>query len=99
MARELKHIDIGDNPKLLQIIEEAHAGSESLVLCRENEDVAILQPVKRAARRRNFKGRPTSTNDPFWTIISSAEGPDDGVRDVSANKHGYLSDAYAATHE
>ncbi|HLZ10586.1 MAG TPA: hypothetical protein VKT80_18515 [Chloroflexota bacterium] len=99
MTKELKPIDISNSPEILRIVEEMRASNEPRVFRRDNEDVAILRPVKRAARRRVLRGRPTSADDPLWNIVGMAAGPDDGVTDVSTNKLKYLADAYADLHE
>ena len=99
MAKELHHIDISNSPELLRIVEEMRASNEPRVFQCGTEDVAILRPVKRAAKHRVLRGRPTTADDPLWNIVGIAAGPDDGVTDVSANKLTYLADAYAATHE
>jgi excisionase family DNA binding protein len=39
-------------------------------------------------------GRPTSAEDPLWSIIGIGESC--GPTDVASNKHKYLADAYSA---
>jgi hypothetical protein len=97
MAKELKHIDISDVPELLRIVEDMRATNEPRVLQRANEDVAILRPVKRPAKRRVLRGRPTSADDPLWKLVGIGES--EGPGDVSTNKYKYLADAYADLHE
>ena len=104
MARELRPIDISNNPELLRLAEEVAATQEPRVLRRESEEVAVLMPAppkkKRASRGRPVpRGKPTTEDDPLWNIIGLAEGPDDGITDVSANKLKYLAEAYTAQHE
>ncbi|TAK35109.1 MAG: hypothetical protein EPO21_07290 [Chloroflexota bacterium] len=99
MPKGLKHIDISQKGELLRIAEQVRSAKQPLVLSKGGEDVAVLRPLKRAARKPHSKGRPTSADDPFWSIIGMAAGPDDGVTDVSGNKHKYLSDAYDSTHK
>jgi excisionase family DNA binding protein len=43
-------------------------------------------------------GEPTSEDDPLWDIVGMIDDPD-GPTDVSSNKHKYLAEAYADTHE
>jgi hypothetical protein len=97
--RELKPIDISDVPELIYIVEEVRKTGEPRRLRRSGEDVAILRPIKRPARTRACRCCPTSADDALWKIIGNAEGPDDGTQDVSADKHTYLADAYAASPE
>jgi hypothetical protein len=99
MAKELEYIDITDRPELVQIVQQAQRANKSVMLRQDSKDVAILRLVKRAAKRRVLRGRPTSADDPIWNIVGMAAGPDDGVTDVSENKLKYLADAYADLHE
>jgi hypothetical protein len=96
MARELKHLDISDSPDLLRIVEEVRASNEPRVLQRDHVDVAILRPLKRPARKRIPKGRPTSADDALWRLVGIGES--EGPGDIARNKHKYLADAYADLH-
>jgi len=51
MARTLKHVDISDKPDLAQIAEEVRASQGPRALCRDGEDIAVVVPVKVAAKR------------------------------------------------
>jgi hypothetical protein len=93
MARELTPIDISAMPDLLRIAEEVRDTNQPRLLRRAGEDVAMVTPVKRRSTRA--RGKPTSADDPLWNIVGIADGPDDGVTDVSENKHRYLAEAYA----
>ena len=97
MARVVKHIDIGDSPDLLRVVEEVQASNEPRILRHAQEDVAILRPIKQSARRRVPKGRPTSADDPVWKLVGI--GASKGAGDISTNKHAYLADAYGNRHE
>ena len=104
MARELRPIDISNSPELLRLAEEVAATQEPRVLQRESEDLAVLMPAplkkKRALRGRPvLRGKPTTGDDPLWNIIGIAEGPDDGITDVSENKLKHLAEAYTAQQE
>lgn len=96
MARASEPIDISDNPDLLRLVEEVRANHEPRVLRRDNEDVAILRPLKRAAKTRIPKGRPAGADDPLWQLVGG--GASEGSGDVSTNKHRYLADAAADRH-
>lgn len=95
--RKMKHIDISNSPELLRIVEEARTSREPRVLRQDDEDVAILRPVKRLARKRIPRGRPTTAEDPLWRLVGIGES--EGSGDVSTNKHTYLGDAYADRHK
>jgi hypothetical protein len=97
MARELIHVDISQNPELLQLVEQAQSSNQPVVLRREREDVAILRVVKRPGKHRGLRGRPTGASDPLWKLIGIGES--EGPGDVSTNKHKYLADANANLHE
>jgi hypothetical protein len=55
LARELKSIDIGVNPKLMRIVEEVRSSNEPRVLRRDREDLVIVVPAKRARRPSRAK--------------------------------------------
>jgi hypothetical protein len=97
MARAAKPVDIGDSPDLLRLVEEMRADNAPCVLRRDHEDVAIVRPVKRSARSRGPRGRPTGADDPLWRLVGV--GASAGPGDVSANKHACLAAAYADRHE
>jgi hypothetical protein len=93
MAKEPKHIDISRMPELLSIAHEVQQTKQPAVLREENEDVAIVTPIKPAAKRGS-KGKPTSAADPLWDIVGIGEAEE--ATDVAANKYKYLADAYSA---
>ncbi len=97
MAPVVKPIDIGDSPDLLRLVEDIRASNSPRVLRRDNEDVAIIRPLKRAASTRIPRGRPASADDPLWQLVGV--GASEGSGDVSTKKHSYLADAYADRHE
>jgi hypothetical protein len=99
MAKELKHIDISNIPELVHLIEQMRASNEPRVLQREHEDVAILQPIKKARKSRVPRGKPFTKDDSLFNLIGIAKGRDDGIHDVSDNVDKYVAEAYADTHE
>ena len=92
MARALKRIDISRYPELLKLVEQARSANEPVMLHGDKEDVAILRPLKRPAKQRIPRGRPTSADDPLWKIIGMARS--EGPGDVSENVDKYLAEAY-----
>jgi len=70
MATELKSIDIGRLPELVRLACEVKETREPRVLRWEGEDIAILVPVKPAARPRR---RARSKAD-YEAFLSSAGG-------------------------
>jgi len=71
-----------------------------LVRVREESLEQLMQPIavngaeRAKPQRRLPRGKPTSADDPLWSIIGI--GRSDGPTDVSANKHKYLAEAYEA---
>jgi hypothetical protein len=93
VAKELKRIDISRIPELLSIAHEVQRTNEPRILRQDSEDVAMLTPIKPAAKRGS-KGKPTSAADPLWDIVGIGQAEE--AQDVAANKDKYLADAYAA---
>lgn len=60
------------------------------------EPVDLTKPKRRPAGRR---GKLFTKGDALFSIIGIAQGPADDVTDVSAKKHTYLAEAYAAKSE
>ena len=88
--KEPKRIDISSIPELLSMAQEVRSTNESSILKQENEDLAMLTPIKPVAKRTP-KGKPTTADDPLWKLVGIGHS---GKGDVSANKHKYLADAY-----
>ena len=88
--KEPKRIDISSMPELLHIVQEVRTTNEPAVLQQENEDVAMLTPIKSAGKRRG-RGKPVTADDPLWKLVGIGRS---GKGDVSANKHQYLAEAY-----
>jgi len=57
-----------------------------------------IEPKHRTGKLLPHQGKPTSADDPIWSIIGIA-GDRDLATDISENKYKYLPDAYADTHE
>jgi hypothetical protein len=103
MSKELRRIDVGDNPDLLRLAEEVEASGQGRLLRGRGRDLAVLMPLQgsepeatakpgaKAPRRRRKTGIITR-DDPFWGLVGIG---DSGLGDVSANKHKYLAEAYA----
>jgi len=98
MAEQLQPIDITNQPDVVRLAEEVKSTKQSRLLRRRGEDLAVLNPLA-PRRRRVSRGKLLTQDDALFRLIASADGPDDGVTDVSENKAKYLADAYADTHE
>ena|SRR5579863_3205472 len=94
MVRARRSLDLDEGTDLRRAIKEAVQDNEPLVLRQNNEAVATVRPLKRSPKTRGPRGRRTDASDPYWNIIGIADGPDDGIHDVSSNKHKYLAKAY-----
>jgi hypothetical protein len=57
MAKEPKRIDISSIPELLHIAHEVQRTNEPRLLRQDNEDVAILMPIKAPPKRRSGAGK------------------------------------------
>jgi hypothetical protein len=51
MTKELRPIDVSKVPELLRIAEEVGSTGEPRVLRRDHEDLAVVMPIARPARR------------------------------------------------
>ena len=91
MVKELKRVDISNIPELVRIAQEVRDSNEPQLLTRDNEELAILTPVRPSVKRRP-RGRPTTAGDPMWKLVGM--GDSGGPGDVSVNKHKYLAEAY-----
>ena len=89
MAKEPKRIDISRMPELLHLAQEVQSTNESRILQQDNEDVALLTPITPVAKRR-ARGKPTSADDPLWTLIGIGHS---GKGDISEHTHTYLAEA------
>lgn len=100
MAREIEAIDITNTPDLLRLAEEVARSGVSRVLRSDDRDVAVIIPVPLSPEAGRL-GKPTSPDDPLWSIIGIADPADfpNVPADVSVNKHRYLADAYADSHD
>ncbi len=93
MASEPQPIDITDYPDLVRLVEEMQASQTPRVLRRDDEDVALLTPVK-PKRKRSSRARPVTEDDPLFRLIGSGETGVPGG--ISGKKHEYLAKAYRA---
>lgn len=94
MARELRPIDISNQPEVLRIAEEVRATQEPRVLRRNREDLAIVTPIRRA-RSSPSRAKPLRRDDSLFNIVGIAASEEGEPTDVSSNKHRYLAEAYA----
>ncbi len=94
MPKELKRIDITHRPELLQIVHQLH-NNESVVLQEESQDVAIVRPLKRAAKR-GARGGVLTRDDSLFKLIGIGESNIPGG--VSGKKHEHLLEGYRQRH-
>lgn len=86
MAKEPKRIDISSIPELLHIAHEVQRTNEPQLLRQDNEDVAILMPIKAPPKRRSGAGKTKEDYEAF----KSAAG---GWKDVDTDQ--LIADIYA----
>ena len=87
MATEFRAIDVSDLPELRRLAEEVYETQEPRVLRRDNEDLAILRPARRARATRSK--RALTKDDSLWELVGSAVDAD--PTDAS-EKHAYLGE-------
>ena len=94
MAHEYPAIDLntGDVPDLAQVAEEVHRTKQPRSIRRADEELAVVMPTAKRSRGTR-KGRPVTEDDPLFRAIGIGHS---GRGDISANKHTYLAEAYAA---
>jgi hypothetical protein len=94
MAHEYPAIDLnaGDVPDIAELAEEVHRTNQPRVIRRADEELAVVMPAVRRTRRTR-KGKPVTEDDPLFRAIGIGHS---GRGDISANKHAYLAEAYAA---
>jgi hypothetical protein len=86
LAKEPKRIDISSIPELLSIAHEVQRTNEPRLLREDNEDVAILIPIKATPKRR--RGAAKTQED--YEAFKSAAG---GWKDVDTDQ--LIADIYA----
>ncbi|MGH2457985.1 MAG: hypothetical protein ACRDIY_03870 [Chloroflexota bacterium] len=91
MARELKHVDIDDNPDLARIAEEVRATREPRALRRDGEDLAIVVPAK-LTTKQSESAQPVTRDDPLFQLIGIGESAIPGG--ISGKKHEQLARIY-----
>lgn len=97
VVRARKSIDVSQVPELLRLLEEVQDSGQECVLTRNDEQLAVLTPVKPTGPRRSPKSGLVGEDDPLWDIVGM--GASKGPGDISEKKHRYLAEAYADTHE
>ena len=48
MAREIDHLNIGNNPELLRLVEAVRTAHRPVVLERDDEEVAVVTPIRKS---------------------------------------------------
>lgn len=71
MATEYISVDISKTPDLLEVVEEVHRTNKPCLLRRADEELAIISPVKKGAKRSPFKRKSPADMEAF---LSSAGG-------------------------
>lgn len=83
-----RHIDHGDL-SAVRVGRRVRVPKEAL-----DRLVRPLEPRASPRKRAAARGKPLTSNDPFWEIVGIAKS--EAPTDVSRNKDGYLADAYSA---
>src|SRR5829696_3676602 len=90
MAKEMRSLDVSDSPELLSVAAEVARTGVPRVLRRDSEDLAIVRPVRPAAKKRARTATVPAENAWLESMVGIAES--DGPSDVSANVHTSIAD-------
>jgi hypothetical protein len=73
MAHEHPAIDLNtdDVPDIAQVAEEVHRTKQPRVIRRADEDLAVIVPVKKAAKRRALPKKSPEDMEAFWSSFGS----------------------------
>lgn len=93
MDTRIRRIDVSDTPQLADLAEAVRRAGDAVVLTRNDEDMAIIEPIASPESDEATIpiGEPFTMDDPLWGIVGM--GQSEGPTDVSARKHKYLADA------
>lgn len=67
MANEYPSVDISHDPEVSKLAEEVRTTNRSHILKRADEDIAVIAPVRTAAKRQPDKGAAVS-GIPHYTL-------------------------------
>ena len=68
MGRDLKAIDVSDQPELLRLAEEVHTSGEARLLRRASQELAVLLPTTPRPRSPS-RARPLTRDDALFRLI------------------------------
>jgi hypothetical protein len=91
MAEELQPLDVSDSPDITRLAEDVARTRVPRLLRRDGEELAIVQPVAPAGRKRSRSRRSASPNAWLEGLIGIGESP--GPVDVSSNIHAHIAGA------
>ena len=72
MSEYAEAIDVSASSELLQLVERLQRARQPIPLTRDNEIVAVVQPVP--ARTRAPRQRPARTRSPHYPTLESLAG-------------------------
>jgi hypothetical protein len=67
MASEYPSVDISHDPELLKLAEEVRATNRPRILKRADEDIAVISPIRKAAKRQ-LAGPAPMSGIPHYTL-------------------------------
>ena len=96
VAYDIKHIDVSDEPALLALAREVQKTDEPCMLSHEDEEIALLVPVSRAARLGIWPIPPGVDDETFRRAKGSISGDvADYVRAILFERRGPPDDLAA----
>ncbi len=98
MAKQLTHIDIDSVHDFPQLIDDVCTHGTSVMLTRDSEDIAVIEPATRPRRRRTTRQKANGRDDALLSIIGMFPAEPGEPTDVAENHDKYLAEAYLDTH-
>lgn len=96
MVRELKSLDISEMPALRALVEEIRQDGHPRLLRADGQDVAVLEPAKRASHRSPSRALPVTEDDPLFRLAGI--GKSGKPASAAEHKHQALDEAYRLSH-
>ena len=93
MAEEVRSIDVSEVPDLLRLAEEVHRTNQPRLLKCQDEELAVIMPVK-PSRRRGRRTGIITRDDPFFRMIGTGDSGIPGG--ISGRKYDYFKEAFGA---
>jgi hypothetical protein len=91
MAKEVQSIDVSNAPEILRLAEEVQQSQQPRLLTRDDEQLAVIMPLRQARRRGRRTGLITR-EDPFVRMAGTGDSGIPGG--ISGRKYDYFRRAF-----